>query len=415
MEKMKLIKIILTIILSIIEALISCWLYRNNFMVISNESLQFLTYIAPTGFLFFVNYWILSEILIYLGIEILYLFGHYKYITKKYNKITLECIAWLAHTNLHWGVIDKAKQCQNANTCEGILAIMKAGLENRYSNVYQEALSEVFNNITDRGLESKSLKYESVVCTAMILNIYAAGRKKSNKFYPQLNGKFTKIANNLWEARGKCGWGVFVEKAEDINCSMCNTFRSLIVLNEYNVCDKNEYYSMVRRIYETSNKSLFGFVLGDRPRLVSTAMSVVLYFNLDENIREKLDEVYNVKTAVNFVYKQFCLKGVETEVETFYGLESKSGGVKKAPWTHVTIAYSIDALTAAYTNKVIGIAKMNMLITRIDNIYNKRIIYINEDKLQCYYVPKDIEIRNDGIYTFPTAYFVMGISSFNSI
>lgn len=415
MERINFIKKILTIILTVIETLIWFWLYYNNFKIIDNEVIQFFSYIAPTGFLFFLNYWVISEVLIYVGIRILCFFGHYKYIAEKYNKVASECVAWLANTNLHWGVIDKAEQCQNANTCEGILAIMKAGLEKRYSNVYKEAISDVFNNVTDKGLESKSLKYETVVCTTMILYVYAVGRKNNNIFYPQLNEKFSKIANSLWEARGRCGWGVFVEKAEDINCSVSNTFRSLIVLNEYNVSRKDEYYSMVRVVYENSNDSLFGYVRGDHPRLVPTAMSVILYFSLDESIRKKLDEVYDVKIAVNYVYRQFCLKGVETELETFHGLEVKSGGVKKAPWIHVTIAYSIKALVDAYTNKIIGYTKMNILIARIDNIYKKRVIYISEDKQQCYYMPKDMEMRNDGIYTFPSAYWVIGISLFNFI
>lgn len=417
MEKKKKAKIIITVILTIIEMIIWILLRFFNFINIGidNEWIQFLTTTVPTGVLFCVNYYVLSEVLIYIGIRIRRFFGYYKHIAARYNKIASECAAWLANTDLHWGVIDKAVQCQNANTCEGILAIMKAGLENRYSNVYQEALSEVFNNITDRGLESKSLKYESVVCTTMILYVYAAGRKKCNEFYPQLNDHFTKIATSLWEARGRSGWGVFVEKAEDINCSMCNTFRALIALKEYDVCDRDEYYNTVRRTYESSNDSLFGFVKGDHPRLVPTAMSVILYFILDKSLQISLDEVYNVNTAVNFVFHQFCLKGVEIEDETFHGLEVKSGGVKKAPWTHVTMAYAIDALVAAYANKVIGIAKMNILITRIDNIYKKRIMYVNEDKQQCYYMPKDMQMRSDGIYTFPTAYFVIGVSLFNLV
>lgn len=413
MEKKKTIKIIVTIILTIIEILIWIWLSHNNITEPMNEIFQFLTYTAPVGILYFVNYYILSEILIYFGMGILIFLGYYKYISKRYNKIASKCIAWLVNTDLHWGVIDKAEQCQNANTCEGILAIMKTDLENRYSNVYQEAISEVFDNITDRGLTSKSLKYETVVCTTMILFVYAVGKKKNKDFYPHLNNKLNKIAFNLWNVRGDFGWGVFVETSKTNNCSVCNTFRALIVLKEYNVCDEDEYFDFVIKIYENSNESLFGFVKGDYPRLVPTAMSVILYYNLDKSLQKKLDKVYNVNKAVNYVFQQFCLKGMEIEEEIFHGLEVKSGGVKKAPWTHVTIAYAIEALAAAYRNKGISNIKINMLIVRIEEIYKKRIMYISENKHQCYYMPKDMQMRNDGIYTFPTAYFVIGVNMIN--
>lgn len=415
MEKKKKIKIIITVILTIIEMSIWGWLYKNNFIELDNNFIQFLTLLVPTGLLFFINFYILSELLIYFGMGILRFLGYYKYISERYNKIASKCVDWLANTDKHWGPIDKSEQCQNANTCEGILAIMEAGLENRYSNVYNEALSEAFSNITDRGLESKSLKCETVVCTTMILYVYAVGKKKNEEFYPQLNDKFNKMAIILWRAQGEFGWGVFVEKSKTINCSICNTFRVLIVMKEYNVCSIDEYFAVVRKIYESSQDSLFGFAKGDFPRLVPTAMSVILYFSLDISLQKILDDTYNINTAVDFVFQQFCIKGVEIEEETFNGLEEKSGGVKKAPWTHVTVSYAISALVAAYRNKIIGNAKMNILIARIENIYKKRIMYITEDKHQCYYMPRDMQMRNDGKYTFPTAYFAIGISMLNLI
>lgn len=144
-------------------------------------------------------------------------------------------------------------------------------------------------------------------------------------------------------------------------------------------------------------------------------MSVILYYDFDKSLQEELDEVYDVKKAVSFVFQQFCLKGVEIEEETFHGLEVRGGGVRKAPWTHVTIVYAISTLVLAYRNKAIGTIKMNILITRINNIYKKRIMYVVENRQNAYYTPKDMQVRNDGIYTFPTAYFVIGVRLLNLI
>lgn len=83
-------------------------------------------------------------------------------------------------------------------------------------------------------------------------------------------------------------------------------------------------------------------------------------------------EVYNIKNAVEYVYKMFCYKGLECELEVLRGLETKSQGVKKAPWTHVTIEFVAETLVGAYKNGDLSLIKMNYFIRCFKKIYVRK-------------------------------------------
>lgn len=402
-------KIILTIMLTAVEGLVSYVLYRHNIINTNSWWIVFLSYVTPVGFLCFLNYYIFSPVFLYIAMRIWCWFGHYERISRKFSIIATQCVTWLNNIKHHWGVVDTAKECQNANTCEGILAIKKTKLDLRYKISYKEALDDVLRNITDKGLASKSLNHETVVCTAMILYIYTLESKTSVEIL-QYKEKINTIVQNLWSVRCNKGWGVFVEKTNEDECIIANTFWALRALNEFPISRDEEYRVMLRRIYEYANDSLFGYVIGDFPRLCTTAMSVVLYYNLDECARNVVKEVYDVKKAVDFVYKMFCHKGIECELEILSGVGLKSPGAKKAPWTHVTIGFVSEALVYAYKNKDLGLLKMNNFLRCVKNVCKKRLIYVNGNDQQCYYVPKDMETNNLGIYTFPTAYMAWALS-----
>lgn len=412
MEDRKREKIILTVVLTFVEGVVGYILYKNNILKTESFWILFLSYVTPMGFLCFLNYWVLSPVIIHMGLVIWCWSGHYRRVSKQFNDIAIQCVTWLKNVRMHWGVIDTAEECQNANTCEGLLAMKKAKLEQRYKIVYEEALNDVLNNVTDQGLASKSLKHETVVCTSMVLYIFSLERK-TNGTIQAFEGKFNNIANNLWNVRCNNGWGVYIEKADEADCSIANTFWALRALNEYNVSRDEDYRIMIRRIYESSSNSLFGYVSGDTPRLCTTAMSVVLYYRLEERVQTTVREVYNVKNAVEYVYKMFCYKDLECELEVLRGIETKSKGVKKAPWTHVTVGFVTEALVNAYKNGDLNLMKMNNFIRCLKKICKKRLVYVNGNDQQCYYIPKDMEINGRGIYTFPTAYMAWALSSFD--
>ena len=405
-EKKKLVAV--TVVLSLVEAIIY-YVLSTKGQLNNNWLITFMSYAMPMGFLFFINYYLMAPGLIYIGRLFWHLGGHYEYISNEFSKITTKGVAWLIDCNVHWGVIDNTTECQNANTCEGILAIKKAKLNLRYSIIYSEALKEVLNNTTIYGLASKSLRRETVVCTSMILYIYA---NENSTELEQLRPKFNDIAKRLWEVRSENGWGVYVEKAKNVDCNFANTFWALRALNQYHeLVSVQEFGYMVRNIYELSSDSLFGFARGDTPRLSVTSMAVVFYFHLDENIRAEIDAVFNVSNAIAFIFKQFCVKGIECELETLHGLAKQNQSVKKAPWTHITIGFAVEALVLAYKSDKLSLAKMDAVIERIKLICKKQLVYINEQ--HCYYVPKNMETRADGKWTFPTAYLIWALSQFD--
>ena len=412
MEDTKKLRIILTVILTLIEAGIGYILYKNNMLNVESFWVTFLSYVTPMGFLCFVNYWILAPELIYVGLKIWYWSGHYKYVSEQFDNLSLQCVNWLKNIKVYWGVIDTTDECQNANTCEGLLAMKKTNLCQKYRVAYDEALNNIIKNVTDKGLASKSLKHETVVCTAMILYIFSL-EKKTNEKMLILDKKFNDIADVLWNVRCNSGWGVYIEKADEINCSIANTFWALRALNEYQISTSTDYKAMVRRIYENSNNSLFGFVSGDSPRLCTTAMSAILYYNLDKQSQIIVEEVYSVKSAIDFVYRVFCYQDIECELEVLNGLETKNPGAKKAPWVHVTISFVAEALVNAYKNGDLNLVKMNNFIRCIRKVCKKRLVYVNGNNQQCYYIPKNMEINNKGIYTFPTAYMAWALSLFD--
>lgn len=405
-------KLVLTVVLTLVEGIAGYILYKNNIFKAESFWILFLSYVTPMGFLCFLNYWILSPLFIRIGLRIWSWLGHYKRVSKQFNKIAIQCVVWLKNVKKHWGVIDTAEECQNANTCEGLLAMKKTKLDQRYKVVYEEALFSILNSVTERGLASKSLKYETVVCTSMILYIFSMERKTNEKMLA-FEEKFNNIASVLWEVRCNNGWGVYIGKTDEADCSIANTFWVFRALNGYSISRSADYRIMLRRIYESSSNSLFGYSAGDVPRLCTTAMSVAVYYSLGEQSRTMVREVYDVRIAVEYIYKMFCYKGVECELEVLSGLETKSHGVKKVPWTHVTIAFVTESLVEAYKNGDLNLIKMNYFIGCLKKICKKRLVYVNGNNQQCYYMPKDMEINSKGIYTFPTAYMAWALSMFD--
>ena len=115
----------------------------------------------------------------------------------------------------------------------------------------------------------------------MILYIFSLERKTNVKMIA-FEGKFNDVASTLWNVRCNNEWGVYIEKTDEADCSIANTFWVFRALNEYTVSKSEDYRIMLRRIYENSSNSLFGYIAGDVPRLCTMAMSAVTYYSLEE-------------------------------------------------------------------------------------------------------------------------------------
>ncbi len=411
MKEYRIPKIIITCVLTIIEGIIGYILHVNKLLEINGWWSFFLTCIAPVGLFYLINFYVISPIIISISLTVWEKCGHYERVTKEFLKYAQSCVYWLNNTSVHWGEINIANECQNANTCEGLLAMKKTGLDIRYKTTYLDTLNKLMNSVTDKGLISKSLQYETVVCTSMALYLYSLEAKTNNDMQ-QFKSKFDCVAKNLWGSHSNEGWGVYILKPSQENCSFANTFWALRALNEYYPINPPEYLKMLRHIYETSNNSLFGYNLTDTPRLCTTAMSVSLYYSLNNVSRQVIDDVYDVRKSVEYVHNLFCDKGVECEFEIINGLQSKTVSTKKGPWTHITIAFVTEALVNAYNNGLLSTVKMNSFMDRLKKICRQELIYVNESKTQCYYVPKGMTPSIKGIFTFPTSYIAWALGTF---
>ncbi|MDE6435611.1 MAG: hypothetical protein K2L07_15465 [Lachnospiraceae bacterium] len=406
----------ITIVLTIIELIIYYIIKKCgylNFLSPEDSGLisEFLGFVTPAGIIYLLNYYIMAPALYCLICGIWHLTGHYGRISKYFDVQVKQCISWLIQTPMHWGPLYTSEQCQNANTCESLLALKKTSYDVKYKVIYEQARENVLNNVTDNGLPSKSLNYETVVCTSMILYLIALEKKAGDLITSELEEKFERIARNLWNCKSERGWGVYVETLEPEYSCVANTFWALIALNNYSVAQTEEYASFVKSIYEYSNNSGFGFVIGDRPRLCTTAMAVILYFSLDNMLQEAINQVYDVNTAIDYIFDNFCIKNIQCETETLRGIDLKNPGCAKAPWTHMTMGFAMEAISLAYKNKKLSLIRMDIYIHKLKKLCNTRLVRLSEQQ-QCYFIPEGMQLRDNGVYTFPTAYFVMGLSAF---
>lgn len=416
MERKSKVITVITVVLTIVELIIYSIIRKCGYLnFLSPEDSgwisEFLGFVTPAGIIYLLNYYIIAPTLYCLICGIWHLTGHYDRISKYFDMQVKQCISWLIQTPMHWGPLYTSEQCQNANTCESLLALKKTNYDVKYRVIYEQARENVLNNVTDNGLPSKSLNFETVVCTSMILYLIALEKKAGDLIANGLEEKFEKIARNLWGCKSERGWGVYVEALEPEYSCVANTFWALIALNNYSVAQTEEYVSFVKSIYEYSNNSVFGFVIGDRPRLCTTAMAVILYFSLDNMLQEAINQVYDVNTAIDYVFENFCIKNIQCETETLRGIDLKGPGVAKVPWTHMTMGFAMEALSLAYKNKKLSLIRMDIYIHKLKKLCNTRLVRLSEQQ-QSYFIPEGMQLRDNGVYTFPTAYFVMGLSAF---
>lgn len=364
---------------------------------------------APVPLLYTVNYYMLAPAVYYTARFVWHNTGHYNYYKKRYGEIITNSIGWLVNIRTRWGVVDQAEVMQNANTCEGLLALRASGKYREKSEIYKQAFCSVIDNAVEDGLPSKSLLKPTVVCTSMLLDLVAQERKDPTDIIENYE-IYEGIAQKLWSVRTTShGWGVYVTKTKDENCSLANTYWALRALSGYSVGQNKEFCDYVKSIYEHSRQGKFGFSFGDNPRLSVTSMYLSLYYHLDLETRKKISGTYDHKAAINFVYDMLVLKDTQLEFETLLGIDiAGKGGPAKAPWNHITIGYAIEALLLAYKNKDLSIIKTDLLFSWINRTIKKNVKTV--DGGLCYYIPHNMEHNSKGIYTFPTAYLIQGLS-----
>lgn len=421
----KTIKIIFTIILSIIEYILInyfnifdffiSWLDGFLLSVGLNESSSSLfsniaSFFAPAPILYLINYYIFSILIYKCALFIWHITGHYSYLKKRYKKVIENCINWLIDIDVHWGVNAKAEEPQNANTCEVLIALRQSGLYKNKSEIYRNALNKLLENVTADGLPSKSLNSATVICTSMLLYLVAL-EKKDDFGHISNYEKYNQLASLLWNFRNdNIGWGVYMKKTDNQYCSFANTCWALQALLMYDVSKTVEYENYIKMIFQRSHNGTFGFSPNEQANLVTTAKYLILYYSLDPNTQNAIKEIYDYKKGLKFVYNQFVNKNIQKETETLYGINKEKLGARKVPWKHVSSGYAIVSLVLAYKNKDLNFIEANGMFKQINRILENNITYVNDS--ECYYTPFGMPCRDNTAYTFPTAYLIYGLSCF---
>lgn len=382
-------------------------LFDSNSWILNLLSIAF-----PAGILHILNQYVLSPLIYFLTIYIKHNIGRNIYYKKHYKAVISKAVNWLVSCNVHWGIENRSATEQNVNTCEGLLAIRAAGLQQEKSAIYKKAFQTVLSNMTDGGLPSKSLQRPTVVCTSMLLDLVAKERDNPCGILIDYD-RFEKIACTLWNARSqKSGWGIYITKAKENECSLANTYWALRALSQYEVGKSDEFREYLKLIYQHSYQSTFGFHHSDSPRLITTAMYLNLYYCIDSTLQNALAVTYDPKKALEFVYDSFVTNNVQIENETLYGVKvDKTPGPIKAPWQHITVGYALDVLLTATYNRVLSLPKRNLLFIKINKLIRNDVK--SDGAGRCYYLPQNIEHCNTGIFTYPTAYFVLGLGRIN--
>lgn len=365
----------------------------------------------PAGIIHAFNYYVLAPLFCWSYLKVKCYFFRRRCVSREYALVIEDSINWLVSCKTHWGLESNANIAQNANTCEGLLALRLANQHKVRAEIYANAFKMIDLNASVNGLPSKSLQRPTVVCTSMLLYLVA------REFEDPVDGisidrnKYHEMAQRLWEARSeKSGWGVYVDKvAEDNECSLANTYWALRALSQFEIGRSEEFCRYIRLIYQRGNSSRFGFKAGDSPRLTTTAMYLCLYNELGAKVRTLLSSVYNPTEALSYIYANFAPDHVQIEHETLLGLNNGNNpGPVKAPWKHIAVGYALDALLVAVHNKDLSTAKANRLFSEIAKLVRDYVMVRGEGH-RCY-VPKDMEYCSNGDFTYPTAYLVQGLS-----
>lgn len=313
---------------------------------------------------------------------------------------------WLVSLPQHWGVYDNSTNTQNANTCEGLLALKYIGYDREKSAFYHKVLNRLTANASEHGLISKSLHAETVVCTAMLL--FLAALENPNTEIPEM-AVFRQAAQHLWDTRNEdTGWGVYCKKTEDLYCCSVNTCWALIALSQYPaIANSYEYKTFCQQFFEMDSDGLFGFYIGGKPKLIATAMYLCLLHTLESQEQKKICKTFNYQKAVDFVFDRFVEKNVQTEKEELYGIDENCGGISKVPWNHITCGAALTALATAYRYGALSEVKWEKCLQHLELIIRENTVSLTSNKQ--YYIPEGIDPPRIGTFTFPTAYLLWGL------
>lgn len=306
-----------------------------------------------------------------------------------------------------WGPFTYDEIQQNTNICEGALAIVSLNRKDKYNEIIEETIETLINEITDVGLSSKSLGVETVVPTAMFICLY-------EKIYNDINEKVRIVCDNLWKARSNNGWGIYVKsmrKHANIGC----TYWALYGLKEVSFIPKEDFQRYIKSLFKYENTYTFGKNISEvnprMPYLYATSMMYIIYNMLSDESKKQVGTNYNPKKAVEFIVKSFDNPFYLSESEGIDGVEIDGKlSVHTVNWNHMTIDYSLTAMSIAISSNLI---EREVILDILNRICKMLIEYSVKDGNRFYWCSPNmiLERESRGKMIFPTMHIVMGLSN----
>lgn len=306
-----------------------------------------------------------------------------------------------------WGPYSYDEIPQNVNTCEGVLALLLADQEKPYQSLLEDRLEYLLDEAGPSGLQSKSLKAETVVPTAMFLSIcklYGGGK---------LMNSVNNIAAALWNARGQSGWGLYVKDMKQDTNIGC-TYWAMMALNGYGIIPQDKFQKYVSRLFRYDRSYTYGTTIHDInpkiPRLYATAMMYCVYQLLSPESKRQIGKRYDPVQAIKYVADHFDDPHYISEREAIDGVETeKKLTVHTVSWNHMTMHYSMYAMALAIENGDLSKGQIPAILSRVEKMIRENSEW-SDGRLYGSGPDFTLEKQQRGKMIFPTMHLVMGLS-----
>ena len=312
------------------------------------------------------------------------------------------------YCNCKWGACTFDMETQHTNTCEGLLALLSCNEHHNHTDIIDECLSILSDELNENGLPSKSLGIATVVPTSMYLFLSAFLKDKIDM------NVISQLSNKLYESREKSGWGIYVKKMGR-NTNIGCTYWAIIGLLSSGIVNNDLIQKSIVSLFKFNGTYCFGRNIDEvNPRipcLYSTSMMYILYSHLSSTNKELVNKRYDYRKALEIIIKEFDNPFFLIEEEGIQGVEiPERMNVHTVNWNHITIHYSLKALSIAMHNNHLSQPEIISVLGRVSHLFEEN-CQLN-DSMYYWSDPKiSIEKGARGKLIFPTMHAIMGLSS----
>ena len=137
----------------------------------------------------------------------------------------------------------------------------------------------------------------------------------------------------------------------------------------------------------------------------------ILYSNLSPDNKELVDKRYDYRKSLEIIIKEFDNPFFLIEEEGIQGIEIPERiNVHTVNWNHITIHYSLKALSIAMYNNHLSQSEIIDVLGRISRLFKEN-CQLNDGKYYWNDPKISIEKGARGKLIFPTMHAIMGLSS----